>query len=188
MILLIDNYDSFSFNLYQYIGSINPDIKVIKNDEMTVDEIIKLNPSHIVVSPGPGRPKDAGIIEDVIRNIHNIPILGVCLGHQAICEVFGLEINNAVRISHGKRDNVKIDNTSKIFKGLKDNINVARYHSLIGRGKSNDLKIISVNKDKEIMAVEHIKYPIYGLQFHPESILTDDGMTILKNFFEIERI
>ena len=102
MILLIDNYDSFSFNLYQFIGTINSDIRVIKNDEMSVDEIIKLNPSHIILSPGPGRPKDSGVIEDVVRKIHNIPILGVCLGHQAICEVFGLEIVNAKKICHGK--------------------------------------------------------------------------------------
>ncbi len=182
MILLIDNYDSFSFNLYQFIGTINSDIRVIKNDEMSVDEIIKLNPSHIILSPGPGRPKDSGVIEDVVRKIHNIPILGVCLGHQAICEVFGLEIVNAKKICHGKCDTVRIDNESKLFKGLDKEIKVARYHSLIGMGESNELKITAVNSDLEIMAVEHKKYPIYGLQFHPESILTSQGMDILKNF------
>lgn len=184
MILLIDNYDSFAYNLYQFIGSINPDIKVIKNDELSIDEIIKLNPSHIILSPGPGRPKDAGIIEEVVKNIHNIPILGVCLGHQAICEVFGFDIINAERICHGKKDIVSIDNNTKLFKGLNNKISVARYHSLIGSGKSDELKIIAYNSSNEIMAVEHIKYPIYGLQFHPESILTDDGMKILKNFLE----
>lgn len=182
MILLVDNYDSFSFNLYQFIGTINPDIKVIKNDELSVEEIIKLNPTHIVLSPGPGRPKDAGIIEDIVKNIHNIPILGVCLGHQAICEVFGLDIINAKRICHGKKDLVKIDNDSYLFKGLDKNIGVARYHSLIGSGVSDELKITAYNSDNEIMAVEHKKYPIYGMQFHPESILTKDGMEILRNF------
>ncbi len=182
MILLIDNYDSFSFNLYQFIGTINSDIKVIKNDEMTVEEIKKLNPSHIILSPGPGRPKESGIIEDVVRDIHNIPILGVCLGHQAICEVFGLDIINAKKICHGKSDLVKIDTDSHLFKGLNKEIRVARYHSLIGSGKSDELKITALNSDGEIMAVEHKKYPIYGLQFHPESILTTDGMEILKKF------
>ena len=182
MILLIDNYDSFSYNLYQFVGSINSDIKVIKNDEMTVEEIIKLNPSHIILSPGPGRPKESGIIEDVVKKIHNIPILGVCLGHQAICEVFGLDIINAKKICHGKSDLVKIDNDSYLFKGLNKEIKVARYHSLIGSGNSDELKITAYNSDGEIMAVEHKKYPIYGLQFHPESILTNDGMEILRKF------
>ena len=182
MILMIDNYDSFVFNLYQYIGSINPDIKVIKNDELSVEDIIKLNPTHIVLSPGPGRPKDAGIIEDIIRKIHNIPILGVCLGHQAICEVFGLNIVNAKKIYHGKKDLVNLKEDSKLFEGIDKNIMVARYHSLIGSGESSELKITALNSDNEIMAVEHKKYPIYGIQFHPESILTEDGMKIIKNF------
>lgn len=183
MILLIDNYDSFSYNLYQYIGTINPDIIVYKNDKITVDEIKKLNPSHIILSPGPGIPKDAGIIEDLLKEIHNIPILGVCLGHQAICEVFGLEVTNAKEIYHGKKDLIDIDNESLLFKGLDKKIMVGRYHSLIGKGNTNDLKITARNSDNEIMAVEHKKYPIYGVQFHPESILTPDGIKILKNFF-----
>jgi anthranilate synthase component 2 len=182
MILIIDNYDSFVYNLYQFIGTINPDVVVKKNDEITVKEIIKMNPSHIVLSPGPGRPKDAGIIEDIIKNIHNIPILGVCLGHQAICEVFGLDIINAKKICHGKKDLVKIDNESFLFKGIDKEIAVARYHSLIGAGNSESLKITAYNSDNEIMAVEHKEYPIYGMQFHPESILTDCGMKILNNF------
>ena len=184
MILLIDNYDSFVYNLYQYIGTLNPDIKVIKNDELTVDEIIKLKPTHIILSPGPGRPKDAGVIEDVVRNIHNIPILGVCLGHQAICEVFGLDIINAKKICHGKSDIVSVDTKSKLFDGISSNIKVARYHSLIGSGNTDELNITAYNSDKEIMAVEHKLYPIYGLQFHPESILTNYGMEILKNFLK----
>ncbi len=185
MILLIDNYDSFSYNLYQYIGSINPDIKVIKNDELSVEEIKKLNPSHIVISPGPGRPKDAGIIEDVIKNINNIPILGVCLGHQAICESFGLDIVNAKKIYHGKKDKIILDNNDPIFKGIEKEIYVARYHSLVAVGENENIKIIAKSSTNEIMAVKHIKYPIYGLQFHPESILTKDGMKILNNFFKI---
>lgn len=184
MILLIDNYDSFVYNLYQFIGTLNPDIKVIKNDELTVDEIIKLKPTHIILSPGPGRPKDAGVIEDVVRNIHNIPILGVCLGHQAICEVFGLDIINAKKICHGKSDIVSVDTKSKLFDGISSNIKVARYHSLIGSGNTDELNITAYNSDKEIMAVEHKLYPIYGLQFHPESILTNYGMEILKNFLK----
>ena len=183
MILLIDNYDSFSYNLYQYIGTINPDIKVIKNDELSVEEIKKLNPSHIVISPGPGRPEDAGIIEELIKNVKNIPILGICLGHQAICEVFGFEITNAKQIYHGKKDNIIVDNNIDLFKGLNKNIDVARYHSLIAKGKSDELDVIAKTKDEEIMAVKHKLYPIYGLQFHPESILTIDGMKILENFF-----
>ncbi len=182
MILIIDNYDSFVYNLYQFVGSINPDVKVVKNDKITVEEVKILNPSHIILSPGPGRPVDAGIIEDLIRNIHNIPILGVCLGHQAICEVFGLDIINAKEICHGKKDEISIDNNAYLFKGLGEKIEVARYHSLIGSGESDELKVVAFNSNKEIMAVEHNKYPIYGLQFHPESILTKDGMTIIKNF------
>lgn len=184
MILLIDNYDSFSYNLYQYIGTINPDIKVIKNDELTVEEIKKLNPSHIVISPGPGRPADAGVIEDIAKNIHDIPILGVCLGHQAICEAYGMTITNAKKIYHGKKDRITLDNTLDIFKGLDKEIYVARYHSLVAVGDNNELEIIAKSKDDEIMAIKHKDYPIYGLQFHPESILTKDGMKILKNFFE----
>lgn len=186
MVLLIDNYDSFSYNLYQFIGTINKDIKVFKNDKITVEEIKKLNPSHIILSPGPGRPKDAGIIEDVLKEIHNIPILGVCLGHQAICEVFGLEITNAIKIYHGKKDLVDVKNDSVLFKGLDEKIYVGRYHSLIGKGVSDKLRVTALNKDKEIMAVEHKEYPIYGVQFHPESILTRDGMEILKNFLKGE--
>ena len=184
MILLIDNYDSFSYNLYQYIGTINSDIKVIKNDELTVEEIKKLNPSHIVISPGPGRPKDAGIIEDLVKNIKDIPILGVCLGHQAICEAFGLEITNAKKIYHGKKDKVYLDLDNQIFKGLEKEIYVARYHSLVAIGENESLKVIAKSKDDEIMAIKHKDYPIYGLQFHPESILTKDGMRILENFFK----
>ena len=118
MILIIDNYDSFTYNLYQYIGSINKDIKTIRNDEMSVDEIFKLNPSHIIISPGPGTPSEAGIIEELVKKNKTIPILGVCLGHQAICEAFGAKIIHAPQIMHGKRDIISISNNNKLFNGL----------------------------------------------------------------------
>ena len=185
MILLIDNYDSFSYNLYQLIGKINPDIKVVRNDELRICDIEKLAPSHIIISPGPGRPIDAGICEDVIAHFKGkIPILGVCLGHQAICETFGAEITYAKELMHGKQSVVSIDTTSKLFEGLPDHISVARYHSLAANPDKlpSNLSVIATTTDGEIMAVKHKDYEIYGLQFHPESILTPDGETILRNF------
>lgn len=186
MILLIDNYDSFSYNLYQYIGSLNSDIKVIRNDEMSVEEIKKLNPSHIIISPGPGKPSESGIIEDVVREIDNIPILGVCLGHQAICEVFGSNIIHAPKIMHGKRDVLNIDNTKTLFKGLGNTIEAARYHSLIADKVSGELIVTSTSSDGLIMGVEHKTKKIYGVQFHPESVMTPEGIKILKNFLEVK--
>ncbi len=184
MILLIDNYDSFAYNLYQLIGSINNDIKVIRNDEKTVYEIEQLNPDVIVISPGPGKPSEAGIIEEVIQYFYNkIPILGVCLGHQAICEAFGSEITYAKELMHGKASIIEV-NDDPIFKGLTQPIKVARYHSLAVNEKtlSKELIPIAVSDDQEIMAVKHIKYPVYGLQFHPESILTNQGKIMIENF------
>ena len=143
MVLLIDNYDSFSYNLYQYIGEITPNIIVKKNDEINIDDIYKLNPTHIILSPGPGYPKDAGICEEIIQTIKNIPILGVCLGHQAICEVFGYEITNAKKLYHGTKDVIKINNSSLIFKGLNEKEAVGRYHSLIAKGRSKALRAIA---------------------------------------------
>lgn len=185
MILLIDNYDSFSYNLYQLIGKINPDIKVVRNDELRICDIEKLNPSHIIISPGPGRPIEAGICEDVIAHFAGkIPILGVCLGHQAICETFGANITYAKELMHGKQSRVTIDNKCKLFKGLPEKIEVARYHSLAAEAKSlpTNLKILATTDDGEIMAVAHKEYEVYGLQFHPESILTPDGKRIIENF------
>lgn len=185
MILLIDNYDSFSYNLYQFIGEINPDIKVIRNDELTVAEIKELNPERIILSPGPGKPSDAGIIIDVARELgKDIPILGVCLGHQAICQAFGATISYAKELMHGKQSMVKFDNESLIFNGLPENALVARYHSLAALEETmpDCLKITAVTDDGEIMAVEHKEFPIYGVQFHPESIMTPDGKAMLKNF------
>lgn len=188
MILLIDNYDSFSYNVYQLIGSIDPDIKVIRNDELTVDEILALSPSHIIISPGPGRPCDAGVCEDVIRAAAGkIPILGICLGHQAICETFGAEITYAKQLMHGKKSVISFD-SSPIFEGLNSEIEVARYHSLAASDKNfpeNTLKITARTSDGEIMAVEHKNAPVFGLQFHPESILTQNGKKIVENFLKI---
>ena len=185
MILLIDNYDSFSYNLFQLVGEINPDIKVVRNDELRICDIEKLSLNHIIISPGPGRPIDAGICEDVIAHFAGkLPILGVCLGHQAICETFGATITYAKELMHGKQSEVKIDTDSKIFKGLPEKIKVARYHSLaaISDNLPSNLQIIATSDDGEVMAVKHREYEIYGLQFHPESILTPEGKNILKNF------
>jgi anthranilate synthase component 2 len=183
MILLIDNYDSFSYNLYQLIGEINPDIKVIRNDELDIQAIEKLNPSHIVISPGPGRPKDAGVCEKAISYFAGkIPIFGVCLGHQAICEVFGASIGYAKTLMHGKQSLVKIKTDNALFCGLSNEILAARYHSLSADKLPNALQTIGETIDGEIMAVKHSTYEIYGVQFHPESILTPDGKKILQNF------
>lgn len=188
MILLIDNYDSFSYNLYQYVGEIDPDIRVIRNDEMSVDEIRTLNPSKIIISPGPGRPENAGIIIDVIQKLgKDIPILGVCLGHQAICMAFGATVTYASKLMHGKQSIAELDTESGVFKGCPDKIPVARYHSLAADKDTipAELKITAQTDEGDVMAVQHIKYPIFGLQFHPESILTPNGKEILKNFLNM---
>ena len=193
MILLIDNYDSFSYNLYQLVGKLEPDIKVIRNDEMTVEEIEKLKPSHIILSPGPGKPSDAGVCEEVVSSLAGkIPILGVCLGHQAICEVFGATVTYAKRLMHGKQSVCSIKNGEAIFEGVGEGqdgqagkLKVARYHSLAAKSETlpECLEVIATSDDDgEVMAVKHTDYPVYGLQFHPESILTPEGETILKNF------
>ncbi|MGN0522760.1 MAG: anthranilate synthase component II [Eubacterium sp.] len=185
MILLIDNYDSFSYNLYQLIGSINPNIRVIRNDEMTVDEIKALKPEYIILSPGPKRPIDAGVCIDVVKELGDISkILGVCLGHQSICEAFGATITYAKALMHGKQSDCKIDNTDELFKELPECIKVARYHSLAADEATmpDCLKVIATTDDGEIMAVKHKTKPIWGVQFHPESIMTPYGEKMLKNF------
>lgn len=187
MILLIDNYDSFSYNLYQLVGEIEPDIKVIRNDEMTVDEIRALAPDRIILSPGPGRPEDAGVIIDVIKQLgKDIPIFGVCLGHQAMCMAFGATVTYAQRLMHGKQSDVKFDNDSLIFKGCPSVAPVARYHSLAADPDTipDCLKVTAVTEQGEVMAVQHKTYPIYGVQFHPESIMTPDGKQMIKNFIK----
>lgn len=185
MILLIDNYDSFSYNLYQLIGSISPDIKVIRNDEMTIDEIKELNPSHIILSPGPGKPKDAGICIKAAKELgKSIPVLGVCLGHQSIYEAFGGTVSYASKLMHGKQSVVTVDTSSTLFNNMNERIKVARYHSLAAIKDTllDCIKITAWTDDNEIMAIEHTQFPIYGVQFHPESILTPDGKIIIENF------
>ncbi len=188
MLVLIDNYDSFSYNLYQMIGTISTDIKVIRNNEMTVEEVSALNPSHIVISPGPGKPKDAGICIELIQKLYKeIPILGVCLGHQAIFEAFGGTVSYAKKLMHGKQSEIFTTEPSELMKDLPDKLMVARYHSLAGLEETlpNEIKVIARTNDNEIMAIEHKEHKIYGVQFHPESILTPNGITILKNFIRI---
>ena len=186
MLLLIDNYDSFSYNLYQLAGGIRPDIKVVRNDRITIDEIRALAPSHIILSPGPGRPCDAGVCEDVIRELAGtVPILGVCLGHQAICEALGGTVCHAKKLMHGKQSEVSVDNESPIFRGLPKTVKVARYHSLIGTDLPDMLKVISADQNGEIMAVSCEEKQLYGLQFHPESILTPDGRIMMQNFLSL---
>lgn len=189
MILLIDNYDSFSYNLYQMAGEIYPDIKVIRNDEMSLEEIKSLNPEKIIISPGPGRPEDAGIIIDAVKMLgENIPVLGVCLGHQAVCMAFGADISYAKELMHGKASLTYFDNNCPIFKDLPNTGKVARYHSLAARADSlpNELKVVAKTDDGEVMAVEHSRFPIYGVQFHPESIMTASGKDMLKNFISLK--
>lgn len=187
MILLIDNYDSFSYNLYQLVGQVDPDIQVSRNDKISIEEIKNLNPQAIILSPGPGKPEDAGICIDLVKEFYDkIPILGVCLGHQSICAAFGGKISHAKRLMHGKSSDISLD-YDFIFKGLPNQINVGRYHSLslVEETLPECLEIISKAKDDgEIMAVKHNEFNVYGLQFHPESILTPDGLTIIENFIE----
>ncbi len=185
MILLIDNYDSFSYNLYQFVGEIAPDIKVIRNDDMTADEITALAPSHIIISPGPGRPENAGNIIEVIQKAgRTVPTFGVCLGHQAICAAFGASITYAKQLMHGKQSEVVFDRSCPIFGGLPERAPVARYHSLAADESTlpECLRVTARTADGEIMAVAHSTFPIYGVQFHPESIMTPDGKQILQNF------
>ncbi len=190
MILLIDNYDSFSYNLYQMIGEIEPDIKVIRNDEMTIEEIQELSPDRIILSPGPGRPENAGIIVEAAETLGTtIPTLGVCLGHQAICAAFGAKITYAKRLMHGKQSKVTFDTACPLFEGLPRTGTVARYHSLVADPSTipECLKVTGLTDEEEIMAVQHKSYPIFGVQFHPESIMTPDGKAILKNFIRSEK-
>lgn len=188
MVLLIDNYDSFSYNLYQLVGSIRSDIQVVRNDAYTAEELERMKPSHIILSPGPGKPQDAGVCEEVIRYFKGkTPILGVCLGHQAICEVFGATVSYAKELMHGKMSVVQLEGNCKLFQGIGAEAEVARYHSLIALKDTipDCLEVTAVTKDGEIMAVQHKEYEIYGLQFHPESILTPEGRGMVGNFLKI---
>lgn len=187
MILVIDNYDSFTYNLVQYLGELGAKLEVFRNDAITINRIRKSGAKKIVISPGPGVPKDAGISEEVVRAFgKTTPILGVCLGHQAIGEVFGGRVVQAKRLMHGKTSLI-YHNGKSIFKGLRNPFEGTRYHSLIvdKKGFPKELRITAHTKEGEIMGLEHIKYPIYGVQFHPESILTTEGKKLLKNFLEL---
>ena len=188
MILLIDNYDSFSYNLYQLVGELDPDIRVVRNDALSVSEIAALNPERIIISPGPGRPEDAGNIVQAARELTGrFPILGVCLGHQAICAAFGATVTYAKRLMHGKQSQAKLDLSCPMFVGLPDIVSVARYHSLAADPATlpDCLKATAMTPEGEIMAVQHKDYPTFGVQFHPESILTPDGKRMLRNFIEL---
>ncbi len=191
MILLIDNYDSFTFNLYQAAGSIDPEIEVVRNDSITLDQIEQLAPSHLILSPGPGRPEDAGICQLAIQHFYQeLPILGVCLGHQSICQVFGATITYAQRLMHGKSSQVRLDANSLLFSGLPRTIQAARYHSLTADPTTitSPLRVIAMTGEDEVMAVEHCVYPVFGVQFHPESILTPQGQKVIENFLSIKKI
>ena len=186
MTLLIDNYDSFSYNLYQLVGALGPPVRVIRNDEMTLEEIRALHPDRIILSPGPGRPEGAGITMAAVQLGQEVPLLGVCLGHQAICAAFGGTVTYARQLMHGKQSRVTFDRSCPLFRGLPEQGLVARYHSLAVAADTlpSELKATARTEDGEIMAVQHRQYPIYGVQFHPESIMTPEGKTILKNFIE----
>ena len=188
MILFLDNYDSFTYNLYQYIGELYPDIQVVRNDEITLEEIEAMHPDALLISPGPGYPKDAGISIPAIQKFAGkMPILGICLGHQAIAEAFGGKIVKAEHLMHGKASNIAIDNQSVLFAGLPPVIACGRYHSLIVEEASlpSCLRITARDENGQIMALEHTKFPSYGLQFHPESILSEDGKEILIRFLNL---
>ncbi|MBP3872494.1 MAG: aminodeoxychorismate/anthranilate synthase component II [Lachnospiraceae bacterium] len=193
MILLIDNYDSFSYNLFQMVGAIEPDIRVIRNDSYTAGQILEMNASGIIISPGPGRPEDAGVCIELIREMSRTqgrtPLLGVCLGHQSICAAFGAAIGYAKELMHGKTSSCRIDTQSSLFAGLSESEQVGRYHSLAALEETlpECLRVTARTDDGEIMAVEHRILPIYGIQFHPESILTPHGGRILGNFVEISK-
>ena len=190
MTLLIDNYDSFSYNLVQLVGELDPDVKVIRNDEMTLEEIRALRPHRVILSPGPGRPEDAGITMEAARELgKDCPVLGVCLGHQAICAAFGATVTYAKALMHGKQSEAVFDPDCPLFRGCPAAAPVARYHSLAADPDTmpDVLKVTARTEDGEVMAVEHRDLPVYGVQFHPESILTPHGRTMLKNFLSLRK-
>ena len=186
-LLVIDNYDSFTYNLVQLFGEMDVDLTVKRNDEISIDEIKKLKPDRICISPGPGRPEDAGISSDLIRELGpRVPILGVCLGHQCIAQAFGGEVVRAERLMHGKTSQIH-HQLRGIFKDLAEPVEATRYHSLIVRRESlpDSLEITAETDDGEIMGLQHRQFPIHGVQFHPESILTTEGRKLLANFLRV---
>ncbi|MCB5238337.1 aminodeoxychorismate/anthranilate synthase component II [Niallia alba] len=190
MILLIDNYDSFTYNLFQYLGDLGEEIKVVRNDEITVDAIRSLNPERIVLSPGPGRPENAGILIELIQSLYQeYPILGICLGHQGIGYAFGSEVGKALNVMHGKTSILKVTGNS-VFRHIEQPIEVMRYHSLVIKKDTlhEDFEVLAYSTDdNEIMAIKHKQYPLYGYQFHPESVGTVSGKQLLQNFINETR-
>ena len=187
MILMVDNYDSFTYNLVQYLGELGQKLVVKRNDAVTISAIKRLRPASIVISPGPGRPSDAGISNELIKTFAGtIPILGVCLGHQCIGEVFGGDVVRAQRPMHGKTSRIYHTKT-RLFAGLPDPFEATRYHSLIVKRETlpAQLAVTAWTKEREIMGLEHRRLPVYGVQFHPESILTSSGKDLLKNFLKL---
>jgi len=188
MIVIIDNYDSFTYNLYQYVGEINPEVEVYRNDKLTVRELEAKSPSHIIISPGPGFPHSAGISIDVIQKMgKHTPILGVCLGHQAIAEAYGGKTVHADRLMHGKTSNISLKFICPLFEGLPEIITVGRYHSLVVSRENlpEELEITAQTDEHDIMALMHKTNPVYGIQFHPESVLTLFGKKIIENFLSM---
>ena len=186
---MIDNYDSFTYNLVQYLGEMGQELKVCRNDAITVEGIKKLKPARIVISPGPGSPKDAGVSKEAVKVLGSrIPVLGVCLGHQCIGEVFGGKVVGAKRLMHGKTSLI-FHNGKGLFKNIDNPFVATRYHSLLveKKGLPKELEITAETKEKEIMGLRHKKFPIYGVQFHPESILTQSGKEILRNFLNLTK-
>lgn len=185
MVLIVDNYDSFTYNLYQYVGEMNSQVEVHRNDKISVEEIQSKSPSHIIISPGPGFPADAGISIPAIRALgHAIPILGVCLGHQAIGEAYGGVVRHAGELMHGKASEICVNPACALFEGLPRKISAGRYHSLIVDRKSLPpvLQVTAETLQGEIMGLQHVHFPVYGIQFHPESVLTPQGKEIIQNF------
>lgn len=187
MILIVDNYDSFTYNLYQMVGAIDPDVTVVRNDELDLAGVRDLAPTHVILSPGPGRPEDAGICREVAAGMGETPVLGVCLGHQAICVAFGATVGHASKLMHGKQSTCELDGDCPLFADVDSPATVARYHSLaVVEGTLPDcLRVTARADDGEVMAVAHTELPIYGLQFHPESIMTPAGAAMLGNFLAL---
>ena len=187
-ILMVDNYDSFTYNLVQYLGELGQELIVHRNDKITLEQVKRLKPDRIVISPGPGSPKDAGVSGQIIRELGpKIPLLGVCLGHQCIGAVYGGVVERNYRLMHGKTSLIRHDNKG-VFRGLPNPFEATRYHSLVVRrqGFPGDLEITAETKEKEIMGLRHRTFPIFGVQFHPESILTKSGMQLLRNFLKVK--
>jgi anthranilate synthase component II len=187
VILLIDNYDSFTYNLAHLLEELGAEVKVVRNDKIDADEAERLAPSHLVISPGPGRPENAGVSLEIVERLGpRVPTLGVCLGHQAIIEAFGGEVGQAQRLVHGKASEIAHDGQG-LFSGLPDPLQGGRYHSLAATRVPEELEVCATTDDGEVMAVRHRELPVVGIQFHPESVLTPDGPALAKNFLEGRR-